>query len=215
MKKRATISTTLLILAVVLARAQDYGARLTRDRSFWSAAAGETLLTDQYVAVGDTSVSRTESMGHGITFGGISGCDINLERIAGSNGVGLSQTWKATAVGNGCPTDPVYQFSLAHDEETEFAMKRDFAAKGGDVDSLTRTKWTWTPMTPGDYRVRVVLKATYGSPDSERVEIVANPISIPVPFLDVPRPLSHPLVAVYTTHHHHCQTLQVRFRDSR
>src|SRR5262249_50096242 len=90
-----------------------------------------------------------------------------------------------------------------------------FATKGSDVDSLTRTKWTWTPMTPGDYWVRVVLKATYGSPDRERVEIVSNPISIPVPFLDVPRPSSHPLVAVYTTHHHHCQTLQVRFRDSR
>lgn len=82
---------------------------------------------------------------HQITFAGIPGCDINLERVAGSVGVGLYERWKATAVGS-CPADPVYEFSLRGVGETAFAMKRDFATKGSVVDSLMRTNWIWTPM---------------------------------------------------------------------
>jgi hypothetical protein len=157
------------------------------------------------------SVSAAVIVGHETTLAGISGCDVNLERIAGSVGVGLSQQWKATAVGS-CPSDPVYEFSLRGAGETAFAMKRDFAAKGSAVDALARTNWIWTPMVPGDYQVRVVLKATYGSPSTERVEVVSDAISVPMPVLDVPRASSHPLVALYTTSDRSCSTLQVRFQ---
>ena len=208
MRKQAIISITLLMVAVS-AHALDRSARLTRQIFFRFTRASQT-----YVAERNGSVSNEEAIGHRITFAGISGCDINLKRIAGSNGVGLSQTWNATAVGNGCPPDPVYQFSLAQDGPTEFAMKRDFATKGSAVDSLMRTNWTWTPMTPGEYQVRVVLKATYGSPDRDRLEAVSHPVSIPRPILDAARPSGHPLVAVYTTDQHRCQMLQVRFRES-
>jgi hypothetical protein len=138
------------------------------------------------------SASAPLMMGHETTFTGISGCDINLERVAGSAGVGLYQRWKATAVGS-CPTDPVYEFSLRGGVETAFAMKRDFATRGSAVsDALMRTNWVWTPMVPGDYQVRVVLKATYGSPSTERVEVVTDPISVPMPALNVPRASSPP-----------------------
>ena len=176
MRKQAIISITVLMVAVS-AHALDRSARLTRQIFFRFTRASQT-----YVAERNGSVSNEEAIGHRITFAGISGCDINLKRIAGSNGVGLSQTWNATAVGNGCPPDPVYQFSLAQDQDglTEFAMKRDFATKGSAVDSLMRTNWKWTPMTPGEYQVQVVLKATYGSPDRDRLEAVSHPVSIPV-----------------------------------
>jgi hypothetical protein len=152
-------------------------------------------------------------MRHQIAFAGIPGCDINLERVAGSVGVGLYESWKATAVGS-CPPDPVYEFSLRGVGETAFAMKRDFATKGSVVDSLMRTSWVWTPMIPGDYQVRVVLKATYGSPSSERVEVVSDPINVPTPALNVPRASSHPLVALYTTQDRRCTTLAVRFQKN-
>src|SRR5207248_7555602 len=102
------------------------------------------------------SASAAVIVGHETAFAGITGCDVNLERVAGSVGVGLSQQWKATAVGS-CPSDPVYEFSLRGVGETDFGMKRDFATKGSAVDALARTSWIWTPMVPGDYQVRVVL----------------------------------------------------------
>src|SRR5438477_2236859 len=150
-------------------------------------------------------------VGHSTTFAGIPGCDINLQRVGGNLEVGLYQRWRATAVGS-CPSDPVYEFSLRGAGETAFAMKRDFATKGSVADSLARTNWIWTPMVPGDYQVRVVLKPTYGSPSNERVEVVSDPIKVPIPPLNIPRASSHPLVALYTTPDRSCSTLQVRFQ---
>jgi len=160
---------------------------------------------------GGDAASVVVTVGHDTTFAGIPGCDVNLERVGSIVGVGLYQKWKATTVGS-CPADPVYEFSLRGAGEAAFAMKRDFATKGSAVDSLARTNWIWTPMVPGDYQVRVVLKANYGSPSTERVEVVSDTINVPMPVLDVPRASSHPLVALYTTPDRSCNTLQVRFQ---
>jgi hypothetical protein len=113
--------------------------------------------------------------------------------------VGERITWTATATDVGAT--PVYQFSVApHDGASRIV--RDFSPTNS---------FAWTPMTEGDYDVRVIVKDGYAATDTTSALATDDIGSRVTGSQAVVTPTANPLVALYSVPLSSAETVRIQF----
>src|SRR5262249_24232204 len=113
--------------------------------------------------------------------------------------VGERITWTATATDVGAT--PVYQFSVApHGGESQIV--RDFSPTNSFV---------WTPMTEGDYDIRVTVKDGYAATDTTSAVATDDVGSRVTGSQAVVTPTANPLVALYSVPLSSAETVRIQF----
>jgi arylsulfate sulfotransferase len=113
--------------------------------------------------------------------------------------VGERVTWTATATDVGAA--PVYQFSAATHGGT-FHVVRDYSPA---------SSFTWTPMTEGDYDIRVVVKDGYQATETTSAGVTDDVGSLVTGPQAVVTPTANPLVALYSVPPSSAETVRVQF----
>jgi hypothetical protein len=117
--------------------------------------------------------------------------------------VGERVTWTATATDVGAA--PVYQFSAATHGGTFHVLR----------DSSPANSFTWTPMTEGDYDIRVIVKDGYQASETTAAVVTEDVGSLVTGSQAVVSPTLNPLVALYSVPPSSAGAVRVQFAVAR